>query len=114
MILPGISGSFMLLILGQYDFVLTAVSNRDLPPVINRGLGRCRRHHRLFTRAQLLVDSLLQSDGSAACRLHDRFPLEDLPVEGCASKAILIAMAISAACWKKTSLRRTQHRRPLQ
>ena len=39
MILPGISGSFMLLILGQYDFVLTAVSNRDLPPVIIVGLG---------------------------------------------------------------------------
>jgi len=39
MILPGISGSFMLLILGQYDFVLTAVSNRDLPPVIYVGLG---------------------------------------------------------------------------
>ncbi|MCY3781223.1 MAG: DUF368 domain-containing protein [Chloroflexi bacterium] len=39
MILPGISGSFMLLILGQYDYVLTAVSNRDLPPVIVVGLG---------------------------------------------------------------------------
>jgi len=39
MILPGISGSFMLLILGQYDYVLTAVSNRVLPPVIIVGLG---------------------------------------------------------------------------
>ncbi len=39
MILPGISGSFMLLIMGQYDFVLTAVSNRDLPPIIYVGLG---------------------------------------------------------------------------
>lgn len=39
MILPGISGSFMLLILGQYDYVLTAVSNRDLPPVIIVGMG---------------------------------------------------------------------------
>ena len=39
MILPGISGSFMLLILGQYDYVLTAVSSRDLPPVIIVGLG---------------------------------------------------------------------------
>ncbi len=39
MILPGISGSFMLLILGQYDYVLTAVSNRDLPPIIYVGLG---------------------------------------------------------------------------
>ena len=39
MILPGISGSFMLLIMGQYDYVLTAVSNRDLPPIIVVGLG---------------------------------------------------------------------------
>lgn len=39
MILPGISGSFMLLILGQYDYVLSAVSNRDLPPIIVVGLG---------------------------------------------------------------------------
>ncbi len=39
MILPGISGSFMLLILGQYDYVLTAVSSRDLPPVIFVGMG---------------------------------------------------------------------------
>ena len=39
MILPGISGSFMLLIMGQYDFVLTAVSNRDLPPIIFVGMG---------------------------------------------------------------------------
>ena len=39
MILPGISGSFMLLIMGQYDYVLSAVSNRDLPPIIYVGLG---------------------------------------------------------------------------
>jgi putative membrane protein len=39
MILPGISGSFMLLIMGQYDYVLTAVSEKDLPPVIIVGLG---------------------------------------------------------------------------
>ena len=39
MILPGISGSFMLLIMGQYDYVLSAVSNRDLPPILYVGLG---------------------------------------------------------------------------
>ena len=39
MILPGISGSFMLLIMGQYDYVLSAVSNRDLPPILFVGLG---------------------------------------------------------------------------
>ena len=34
MILPGISGAFILLILGQYDYVLTAVSDRNIPPVL--------------------------------------------------------------------------------
>lgn len=31
MILPGISGSFILVILGKYDFVMQAVSNLDIP-----------------------------------------------------------------------------------
>ncbi len=31
MILPGISGSFLLLMLGMYDFVITAVDARDFP-----------------------------------------------------------------------------------
>ncbi|MCA9882259.1 MAG: DUF368 domain-containing protein [Anaerolineae bacterium] len=39
MILPGISGSFILLILGQYDFVLGAVKDRDLVSIISVGLG---------------------------------------------------------------------------
>ncbi len=39
MILPGISGAFILLVLGQYDYVLTAVSERNLPPVIFTGFG---------------------------------------------------------------------------
>ena len=34
MILPGISGSFILVILGQYLFVLEAVHNRDIPVII--------------------------------------------------------------------------------
>ncbi len=39
MILPGISGSFILLILGQYDHVLRAVSERDLGTLITVGAG---------------------------------------------------------------------------
>lgn len=31
MILPGISGSFLLLMLGMYDFIISAVDERDLP-----------------------------------------------------------------------------------
>lgn len=39
MILPGISGSFILLILGQYDHVLRAVSERDLGALVTVGAG---------------------------------------------------------------------------
>lgn len=39
MILPGISGAFILLILGKYQFILAAVSNLDLPVILVFGLG---------------------------------------------------------------------------
>lgn len=39
MILPGISGSFILLILGQYEFVLGAVRGRDILSLIYVALG---------------------------------------------------------------------------
>lgn len=39
MILPGISGSFLLLMLGMYDFVINAVNDRDIPVVLVFGLG---------------------------------------------------------------------------
>lgn len=39
MILPGISGSFILLVLGQYEFVLGAVKERDIISLIYVALG---------------------------------------------------------------------------
>lgn len=39
MILPGISGSFILLILGQYDYVLGAVKNFDIVSIASVGVG---------------------------------------------------------------------------
>lgn len=39
LILPGVSGSFILLVLGLYDFVLGAVSNRDIGTLIIVVLG---------------------------------------------------------------------------
>ncbi|GAA4851488.1 DUF368 domain-containing protein [Algivirga pacifica] len=39
MILPGISGSFILLLLGQYNRVLTAVSNLDITKIATFGAG---------------------------------------------------------------------------
>ena len=74
MILPGISGSFMLLDSGSVRLRADGRQQSGFAAGHYRGLGRCRRHHRLFARAQLLVDSLLQSDGGAACRLHGWVP----------------------------------------
>jgi putative membrane protein len=39
MILPGISGAFILLILGKYQFVLAAISEFDIPVIVIFGLG---------------------------------------------------------------------------
>lgn len=39
MILPGISGAFILLILGKYQFILTAVSDFNIPVLLIFGLG---------------------------------------------------------------------------
>ena len=39
MILPGISGSFLLVILGKYAFILNAVNTRDIASLAYVGLG---------------------------------------------------------------------------
>ena len=39
MILPGISGSFILVILGKYDFIMSAVSRMDIPILLVFALG---------------------------------------------------------------------------
>ncbi|MCD4768561.1 MAG: DUF368 domain-containing protein, partial [Bacteroidales bacterium] len=39
MILPGISGAFILLILGKYHFILTAITNLDIPVILVFGIG---------------------------------------------------------------------------
>lgn len=49
MILPGISGSFILLILGQYDYILDAVSERNITPLIFVAAG-CAVGILLFAR----------------------------------------------------------------
>lgn len=39
MILPGVSGSFILLIFGKYDFIMKAVADLDIPVLLVFGLG---------------------------------------------------------------------------
>lgn len=38
-ILPGVSGAFLLVLLGKYEFVLSAVNNRDITPIAYIGIG---------------------------------------------------------------------------
>lgn len=39
MILPGISGSFILVILGKYDFIMQSINEMDIPVLLVFGLG---------------------------------------------------------------------------
>ncbi|MEM7106984.1 MAG: DUF368 domain-containing protein [Bacteroidota bacterium] len=39
MILPGISGSFILLIMGKYEFIVNAVNDRDIPIILTFMVG---------------------------------------------------------------------------
>ncbi|MGN1216026.1 MAG: DUF368 domain-containing protein [Candidatus Cryptobacteroides sp.] len=39
MILPGISGSFILVLLGKYDYIMSAVSNLDIPVLLVFAVG---------------------------------------------------------------------------
>ena len=52
MILPGISGSFILLLLGKYEFVISAVNTRDIPSLMLIAIGAVIG---LVTLAQLLA-----------------------------------------------------------
>ena len=49
MILPGISGSFILLVLGKYDYIMTAISSLDWPVLAVFGLG-CAAGLAAFTK----------------------------------------------------------------
>jgi len=66
MILPGISGSLILLVIGQYDYMLNAFTDRDIPDLatfaagafigivmFSRLLDHMIRHHRSMTMAFL-------------------------------------------------------------
>ena len=63
MLLPGISGAFVLVLLGQYQFVLTAVTTFNLPVLVLFALGLllfarvlnyCLRRYRTATLAILI------------------------------------------------------------
>lgn len=91
MILPGISGSFILLILGQYQFILDAVRNRDIVSVVVVALGclvgiltfarilsYLLHHHRAVTLALLIgfmIGSLRELWEQA---IYQRNPVTDM------------------------------------
>lgn len=54
MILPGISGSFILVLLGKYQFILAAVNGRTVPDIINLGIVGMGAVIGLVTFAQVI------------------------------------------------------------
>jgi putative membrane protein len=112
MILPGISGSFLLVLLGKYEFILQAVNERDLVSIGYIGAGAAvgiiafsqvlswllHKHHDLTVAflTGLMVGSLRKiwpwkiSDGLLA--EHNVLP--DLTVQGALNMNVVSAVAL--------------------
>ena len=86
MILPGISGSFILLLLGQYANVIGAINDLKggdlgaLATLVPFGLGHGDRHHAVQPTARLAARALLSRDRGDDDRLHHRLVTKDLAV----------------------------------
>jgi uncharacterized membrane protein len=82
MILPGISGSFILLLLGQYEFILNAVRDLKADILAIFGAGLRGGHHRLFQRHLLAVSPLPRRHPGPAHGLYDRLAQQAVALEG--------------------------------
>ena len=81
MILPGISGSFILVLLSKYQFFISAVTERDLVSIAMAGIGALVG---LVTFAQLLSWLFKRYHDATVRRSHrphDRQPAQNLAVE---------------------------------
>jgi len=124
MILPGISGAFILVLLGKYQFALSAVNNRDLVSLVLLGAGAAvglvtfaqvlgwlfRKHHDLtvailtgFMLGSLrklwpwkeVIESITDSHGKEIPTVvHNVLP--PLQVNGGFNTEIIIALALAA------------------
>lgn len=105
MILPGISGSFMLVIMGQYAYILSAVVHLDLPVLLtfiagglcglmsfSRVLSACFRRYPSQTSAALI--------GVMAGSLRTVWPWHDgtLPVLPPGLDGMVLVAALTCAC----------------
>ncbi len=81
MILPGISGSFILVLLGKYAFVINAVNQRDIVSIALIGLGAVIGLVSLAQVLGWLFKRYHDLDGRCAHRLHVGQSAQDLAVE---------------------------------
>ena len=118
MILPGISGAFILLLLGLYDPITEAVSERDISTIALFALGAAiglgvfsRVLQRLLERCRDLVVAVLMGLMAGSLRVLWPWPVGDPDAEGFGNSAlgapiaadvaaaIVIAGATAAAAW---------------
>lgn len=111
MILPGISGAFILLLLGLYDPITEAVADRDIATVALFGLGAViglglfsRLLQRLLERRRDLVVAVLMGLMAGSLRVLWPWPVGDPDAEGFGNSALGapvaddVAVAIVTAC----------------
>lgn len=81
MILPGISGAFILLLLGKYEYIITAVSEFNIPVLLTFLVGSCGWYSRFLTLAILVIEKLSWNDSSPINRIHGRITQQNLALE---------------------------------
>ena len=82
MILPGISGSFILVLMGKYQAVLQAVNEKELPPsCCCSGWGMCGNCP-VFSPSGLAFGQIPRSHGGPAHGAYDWFTEKGVAMEG--------------------------------
>lgn len=82
MILPGISGSFILVLLGKYFYIMEAVKTFRVSVMLTFRGGCPHRYHYIFSCALFCVTSFPRCDHRPAFRLHVRLTEQGLALEG--------------------------------
>ena len=81
MILPGISGSYLLVLMGKYKQVLSAARDLDVQVLVTFVVGFVTRHSRLLQAVEVAAGQPLLGDHGLAGRSDSRFDAAYLAVQ---------------------------------